>query len=109
MYEKVNPVRDVAGRRAWMRMQDRCQCCRVHRSRTDFRGLSCHHIVKFKRSDEPTNYLCLCGHCHSRAEGVERPKLTLAECCRLKRVSNPDEFNLARLEQLRGSPIEMEG
>jgi len=110
MYERVKPVRDEVARLRWLHKQIsmygyRCQACY---GRPDWRGAAIHHIIRFRRSDEETNFMLLCGCCHDLCHDGSGPKLNLGVVCMVKFIENPDEFSLSRLEQLRGQPIELE-
>ncbi len=101
-YQRCNPVRDVAARKRWrLTKGNRCQACG---KRPGWLGVHIHHIIRFRRSDEPCNLLFLCAECHDAAHDG---RITLADACRIKRRVDPDEFDLARLVELRGQPIDL--
>jgi hypothetical protein len=104
-YQRCYPVRDEALRKRWMREKpDRCQICG---ERPDWRGCHCHHIVRFRRSDEGTNFLKVCADCDDRRlHDGSGEKLTLAQVCAIKKRLDPEEYDHARLEALYGGPIE---
>jgi hypothetical protein len=113
--KKSLPVRDEKGRRVWALRHGYCQAC----GRTagawgrEWGGLSTHHIVKFRRSDEPCNFLRLCGRCHDLAEGRQVPMagggywsaLTVGVCLTLKRVREAEEWDQDRLTTLFGRTL----
>jgi hypothetical protein len=115
MRKKCRPVRDESGRRVWNLQHGHCQAC----GRTagawgrEWGGLSTHHIVKFRRSDEDCNYLRLCGRCHELAEGARIPHpdgghwplLTQGVCLTLKRTRESQQWNPARLAELFGRAL----
>lgn len=106
-YQRCYPVQDEEFRKQWALQKkiangNKCQACG---KRPDFRGLHVHHLIRFRRSDEAANLLLICANCHDLCHDGPGPKLTIAACCAIKRRVDPDEFNLARLEQLRGGPI----
>lgn len=111
-YQRVHPVRDDKGRRAWAERHDYCQACGLPAHEAERRhlvGLTTHHISKFRRSDEPCNFLRLCMTCHDLAElravrvgGVLLPTLPVPVCLTLKMVREPAEFDLDRLRALAG-------
>ena len=112
-FEKSHAVRDPELRSSWRQEQSRCACCwRPYYQNGAW--IECHHIVKPGRSDELCNFLGLCAgfvegpRCHELAEGMRIrrddgelwPTLSLANCLWLKRESDPENFDPARLEQL---------
>lgn len=112
MRPKVKPVKDKIFYRQWAEEHDHCQACGIDAQRAVFErwpGLSTHHIVKFRRSDERCNLLRLCQRCHDLAEGRQirvggllLPHLTLAVCLGLKLCREPQDMSLERLEELYG-------
>ncbi len=116
-YARVHPVRDPDARREWALAHDCCMVCWKPWwvAAKDVAGLCVHHLVRWRRSDEPRNFMLLCMWCHDlchdgqhRINGVLVPKLTLGMLVRLKRERDPEAFDLARLVALRGQPIEEE-
>lgn len=103
---KKKPIRDWKANRAWADQRTHCQLCQ---KLPYWPGLSVHHIVKFGRSDEPTNFLLLCHRCHELAEGLncskEMPKFRLGHALALKALVDPDEFDLERLGDLYGRTL----
>lgn len=106
-YQRCKPVRDDEGRRQWaVSQRQRCQVCL---GRFDWRGWHCHHIIRFKRSDEPANWLLVCAVCHDKVHDAPNGQpLTVGHTLTCKQLAAPDEFDLARLEQLAGHPLECE-
>jgi hypothetical protein len=113
-YDRVKPIRDEQFRREWMARQTHCQACgRTRREANyDVMPLTCHHIVKFGRSDEATNLLCLCQSCHDLAEnrqirvkGLVLLPLSLGNCLWLKRDRDKGEYDPVRLAQLYGRAL----
>lgn len=109
---KRKPIKDKKAYDLWGMLHRYCQGCGISAADAALRdgvGLSRHHLVKFKRSDEPTNLLCFCWREHHLAEmgvlyrgQVKLPTLPLAVCLTLKKLRDPDEFDPARLEELYG-------
>ena len=107
-------IRDPSARRIWAASHSWCMACGT--SKPDFRGFSVHHIIRGNgRSDEPCNYLFLCGECHDLAEnhclvkdGELLPRLTLGACLSLKKEREPEQFDLARCMELAGRTLELE-
>ena len=100
-------IRDETARKLWVARQTRCACCGMPMSRIPFPGPQCHHIVRRNRSDEPCNWLLLCGFpCHVLMDqGVMVPDgkggylepLTQGQQLSLKLRSAPDEYDYERL------------
>lgn len=106
MYQKCKPVRDEEARVLWRAEQgSKCQCCL---KAPDFRGLAVHHIVRFRRSDEPCNLLLLCGDCHEACHDGSGEKLSIGMMLTVKVLTDPTEYDRPRLEELYGSPMELE-
>jgi hypothetical protein len=115
LMNRVRPVRDRQFYAAWALRHDHCQACGIPASRAAFcrwPGLSRHHVVKFKRSDEGCNLLMLCQRCHDLAElrtvregGVRLPTLSLAVCLTVKKNREPSEYDHERLRELYGRPL----
>lgn len=107
-YQRVHPVRDEEARKLWrLTKPNRCQCC--HR-KPDWRGAHVHHIIRFRRSDEPTNLLLLCAECHDRCHdgACENGKLTIGMMMTVKFLEDFEEFDQRRLAELYGSQFELE-
>lgn len=89
-----------------------CQACGIdmeEAERLRWPGLSRHHIVQFKRSDEWCNLLVLCQRDHALAEGLAvrengalLPALSVAICLSLKRCRDAANFNMERSLELLG-------
>lgn len=109
-YQRVHPVRKVWTRRRWGMRHNYCAACGISDRRT---RLETHHLVRFRRSDEPCNLLRLCGACHKAASGLfvvlrgfgRLPLLSFAACLALKKAADPEEWNGRRLAQLYGQPL----
>ena len=107
-----NVITDPTVRERWLMEGDhgdRCQLCGVPRNRSGWRGLVIHHIIHGcnARSDEPCNFLLVCGDCHDRIHdgqirdgktGELVPPITLVDVLAAK--SKTSEWNPRRLEQL---------
>jgi hypothetical protein len=111
-YERVNPVRDREAYDDYLRRHPYCQFCGVPAGRAPWPGLSRHHVVKFRRSDERCNLLVGCQRDHDLAElravrvgGVLLPKLTLGVCLSVKRERDPANWDPARLAELFGRAL----
>ncbi len=109
IYQRCHPVRDEEARRQWALTHEYCQVCKIFWKTAIFEqgfGLEVHHICKFGRSDEKTNFLRVCRKCHLRCEGLPvEKKLTLAEVLRIKKKYDPTEFNAERLQELYGETL----
>ena len=105
-YQRCHPIRDEKARKRWRQQQaNRCQVCN---GRGDWLGLAVHHVIRFRRSDEPTNWILLCATCHGRCHDDPRDgRLTIGMVVLLKWFEAPDEFSLPRLMELRGGPVEL--
>lgn len=112
-WEKANPVKDKAELESFAGVFTRCACCGTTGKSWSSR-LTIHHLVKLGRSHERCNLLRLCWNpCHMlaegerirRADGLLYPKLTLGICLWLKRESDPEFWDPARLTQLRHSAL----
>lgn len=111
-YKRVRPVDDADFYAAWALAHRFCQSCgipQLQAYRLHWPGLSRHHIIKFKRSDEACNLLMLCQQCHDLAEmrairvdGVLLPRLTIGICLMIKKVREPEAWDPVRLEELFG-------
>lgn len=76
--------------------------------------LARHHIIKFGRSDEWSNLMVLCCRCHCLAHGQTirspytgqpYPTLSLGVFLTVKHASNPELFDMARLQELYGQTL----
>lgn len=121
IYQKAGAVRDESGRKKWAAHHDYCMACgrSAAAAASDINawpGLQTHHIEKSGRSDEPCNYLRVCGECHNRIEShtvtrridgtrVVLPKITYGMTLWLKRRATLAEYDPARLAVLRGRPL----
>jgi hypothetical protein len=115
MGSKIGIVKDPEFYAEWALSHDHCQACGIPAREAAFQrwpGLSTHHMVKFKRSDEACNLLRLCKRCHDLAEGLtirERgvlyPTLRLPVCLTLKLSREPGDFDAERLRVLYGRPL----
>jgi hypothetical protein len=120
MYDRVRPVDDPAFYLKWALEHRRCMACGVpyyHAAKQNHGvGLTRHHVVKFRRSDEPCNLLTLCGRDHDLAEGRQvrvpggdgseiYPALTLGVCLTLKTVRDPENWDPGRLAELFGRAL----
>lgn len=107
---KTHPSKDEDTYRAWSAQRTFCYAC-GHKG--DWLPLETHHIVKAGRAHEPCNLIRLCHRDHCLAEGLDvrdergelLPKLTIGMCLSLKSIQDPEEYDAARLEQLRGSRL----
>lgn len=124
---RQKPCKDERFYRQWSAARAFCYACG---GPGDFRGLQTHHIVKQGRSHEACNLVRLCARCHELAEGLDvrgpaktvylrrgrrvieerglgdlLPKLTIGMCLTLKAMHDPDEVDLSRLQELRGSRL----
>ena len=104
--DRIGTIRDPEGRRMWARRQyPRCQVCGRPDRLCDFRGLSVHHICRFRRSDEPTNFLLVCGVCHDAIHFVDHvgddgevlEQLTVPMQFAIKKLRAPEEYDEQRL------------
>lgn len=109
---KAKPIKDAEGYAEFLRTFPFCMCCHVPMQWAPYPGLSRHHIIKFKRSDDWCNLVVCCDRDHSLAElhtiregGVALPKLTLGIMLTIKKEADPDNWNPERLEELRGQPL----
>ena len=69
-------------------------------------GMHTHHIVGGSgRSDEACNLIRVCAYCHRRIHRTERPVITLYDVLMAKLDHDPKEYDLDRIEELRGSAI----
>jgi hypothetical protein len=113
MYVKANAIDDERARKAWMKQRTHCAACGISKHDAPRRDaglpLSCHHVIRGLRSDEPTNWLCCCARCHGlihddqvRIDGVLVPKLTLGVILTVKSVRHPNEYDAVRLAALFG-------
>jgi len=94
--------------RAWRNQQSHCAAC--HKPKGEgWPAHSAHHLLNGRhgRPKDVRNLLMLCGNCHRLAE-LERiqhpnggcwPVLTLAMCLSLKLESDPENWDLAWLEE----------
>ena len=120
MYEKVKPVKDAALYRAFFEDHPYCAACGVPTGKAAFApdcggiGLSRHHIIRFKRSDEVCNLATLCSRDHNLAEGHQirceqtglvLPTLTLGMVLSIKSERFPDEYDADRLAVLYGRAL----
>lgn len=102
-------MRDDAARIEWSRTKEYCMVCGVHWTQADFRGLQVHHIANGAgRSDEPCNWLKVCGTCHDRLHRLIRPALSIADALRAKRLKDPESYDFARVMALKGWAYESE-
>lgn len=106
---KTNPSKDENAYREWSARRVFCYACGYP---GDWLPLQTHHIVKPGRSHDACNLVRLCHRDHCLAEGLDvrefgklLPKLTIGMCLTLKQHMDPDEYDAARLEQLRGSRL----
>jgi hypothetical protein len=107
---RVGVVVDPVFYKDWSNARPYCMACGIPARKMPFPGASVHHIVKFRRSDEPTNLLKMCGVCHDSAEGIERigpfgipwPLLPLGVCLSIKAAREPADFDIDRLRVLYG-------
>lgn len=103
---------DRAARQAWALTKDRCQCC-GHDFSAWGRWRTVHHICRFRRTEIPTNWLCLCwSPCHQAAEllqivhdGKRVTKLTLPLCLTLKMRADPSEYDAKVLTRIYGQRL----
>jgi hypothetical protein len=114
MAGKRNVQRDNDARKAWAlsRLDQGCMSCGM--AFVDWRGLSVHHLFPGRcgRSDEPANYLLVCGPCHDVLEGrrviVNRLALPLLAEARLgvgltmKLVRNYEDWDRDACARLSG-------
>lgn len=100
-HEKMNLVRDITERVSWRALhEERCMICGTRRDHADFRGLQVHHIAGAAgRSDEPCNFLLVCGVCH---EAIHAGKLELDDILAAKQLCDPENFDRDRVMVLRG-------
>lgn len=119
-YSKCKPVKDKVFYDEYALERPWCEACGVSASRAPYHhhcggvGLSRHHLVKFRRSDEATNLLVLCNRDHQLAEGILLrdpstglllPKLTLGMCLSIKKARSPELLDLDRLAELYGQAL----
>ncbi len=69
MFEQSHVITDPEARERWAMEGehfDMCQVCFRPRERSDWRGLTVHHVIRGAngRSDEPCNLFLVCGRCH---------------------------------------------
>jgi len=114
------PCKDAAARAKWGRSKWFCAACGA--TEYGLHVLTTHEIIGGRggRSFEPCNMLRLGMHpCHDLASLLDvpselptgprlLPKITLAVALSLKLRSDPDEFDLDRIQELHGRPIEPE-
>lgn len=122
--KRAKPNRSEREYRAWGEKRTYCYLCG---GEGGYFGLTTHHIVKQGRSHDATNLIRLCMEpCHSLAEmldvrgpahfelvqgkwqrvlGELLPKLGIGICLTLKQMHDPEEVDLARLQELRGSRL----
>lgn len=110
-YKKANIVRDPEAVALWRAEQDeRCMVCQ--HKKCGWLPLSVHHIVRSAgRSDEACNFLLVGQPCHDRCPGHDGsfyPKLTMGEVLTVKVLADPTCYDRLRLEELYGSPLEVE-
>lgn len=104
-FEKSHPITDTVARYAWAMERNCCAVCHVPAGKSDWRGLSVHHLIHGagNRSDEPCNLLLLCGRCHDQhhAGGHKGwPDLTLGMLLKVKRETDFPEWDAKRLKEL---------
>lgn len=110
-YQRVKPVRDQELRKMWSiaKKPYRCQACH---GKPDWPGLAVHHLVRFRRDDSPCNLLLLCRRCHAAQHEDNHAgnahRLTLGMLLSVKQLEDPGEFDLERLAELYGGPVELE-
>ena len=111
-YRRCRPVRDVAFRRRWMSERRFCSACGCPDGAAPWPGMSCHHVLKFGRSDEATNLLKTCIICHDlcelktvRRNGRVLETLPLGAQLTLKYARDPDETDFSRLAELHGGSL----
>ena len=113
IYVKANVVIDPRCRANWRIYGDhrcRCQVCHATEYQADWRGLQVHHIIHGSngRSDEPCNFLLVCGICHGMihddqycdSHGVLLPKITLGNVLWVKSHCDDGTWDEERLEVL---------
>lgn len=106
-YKRCHPVRDPEARKQWAASKpNRCQACS---RRPDWLGVQTHHIIRgVGRSDEAANMIRLCNDCHGRVhDDPQDGRLTLGMVAMLKWFADPDEFDMPRLMELKGGPVEL--
>lgn len=119
-YQRVNPIKDQDFYDQYVLDRPWCEFCGVpaaaapHQPDAGGVGLTRHHIIKFKRSDERTNVIVACCRDHALCEGLLvrnpqtgllYPKLTLGIVLTVKRLRDPDGFDAKRLQELYGQTL----
>lgn len=109
-------VRDEKARKLWASQKTRCDCCGLPVSRIPFPGAQVHHIVRRNRSDEPCNFLLICGFpCHVLMDVGNRvpdgksgylDALSQAQQLTLKLERASDEYDYERLCVIKGERLD---
>jgi hypothetical protein len=111
MAGKRNAIKEAAARKEWGQehVSGGCMICGIKKA--DWRGFTVHHIRPGRdgRSDEPCNYLLVCGLCHDLCEGLAKrdnatgllvPTVPDGMQMTMKWLRDPDDWNLKRLAEL---------
>lgn len=112
LFQKANVVTDPDARERWKVSGDHgnhCQVCHVPPQYAGMLAMAVHHIIRGTngRSDEPCNFLLVCGRCHSMIHdgqyrdertGELLPAITLGMVLWIK--SHTDEWAESRLRAL---------
>lgn len=112
-FDRADPCKSEAFYQAWSRAHEFCQACGVHKNAAPWQpfsggiGLSTHHVEKRGRAHEACNLIRLCNRDHRLAEGdtirsngVVLPTLTRHLCLLLKKLREPNEYDIDRIREL---------